>query len=220
MNTDRLIEILRDIAAETAGHYQLSFTADEGTLVAVASSGRTHHVHATFTPHPELRAFGASFAYVDYTHTCEDFNPSELRRRASEQEDLLALIDSAFVRAHEEYHTRTRDTLHAILADLSDEGPELFAYIDVVGGETSIIASVSDAGGASAEATLPVSKLDLHCVCDAKIEYEHPDGPLPSNATPERLESRARLLRHLEDRLEKAFNRIAVAEECGSLQPN
>lgn len=218
MDTNRLLKILLNIAAETTDP-RIHITTDEDRLIAYATTV-VHSVRAEFTPDPEMRAFGASFAYVTYDNTsCSNHSPSELRRRADEQEDLLALIDSVFMQAHDRYNARTRDTLHAILADLSDESPELYAYADIVLGELNIIVSVRNAH-ACAEATLPISKLDLHCVCDAKIEYVHIDGPLPSNATPERLESRARTLRHLEGRLEEAFNRIAVAEECGSLQPN
>lgn len=110
--------------------------------------------------------------------------------------------------------------LDAILADLSDESPELYAYTHDVGGEPHIFVSVGGNGNAFAQASLPVSKLDVHCICDARIEYEHPDGPLPSSSTPNQLEIRALTLRILEQRLECILNRIAVSVECGSLQPN
>lgn len=130
---------------------------------------------------------------------------------------LIAELDTLVRTAQAEAEAGRLDD---ILADLSDESPELYAYTHIEGGEPHIFISVGGNGNAFAQASLPVSKLDLHCIQDAKIEYSHPDGPLPDYATPAQLESRAQTLRCLEGRIERALNRIAVAEECGFLQPN
>jgi len=107
-----------------------------------------------------------------------------------------------------------------MLADLSDESPELFAQLINQQGVPHIEICVAHSS-MRARAVLPIDELDLYAVStgDAVLSYEHLDGPLPSTASPAALEFRAQGLRRLEDQIETAYNRLAVAEERGYLEP-
>jgi hypothetical protein len=213
--TKRLERILHEVEEGDIFYFSLF----DDTLVISAANGSMVTVTAHMFVRPELRGFGVAFATFEHEFMppTSGSDPQQLRERADILENLEDRIEGVMVRAHERYSTK-RDTLRTILADLSDESPELYVFVED-GDDPHIVVSVGGKGSAFAQAELLVSKLDLHCVDDAKIEYIHPDGPLPDNATPAQLELRAHTLRRLERRIEVAFNRIAVAEECGSLQP-
>lgn len=105
MDTEKLTKILAAIAAE---HDGLDLKIREDGLLEARYFLDEVGVYVDFMPDPAMRAFGASFAFVQYETppSVVDADPHHLRDIAGQLDWLLLRVDDALVRAHELYYTK------------------------------------------------------------------------------------------------------------------